>query len=158
MIKTGSKMDTSFRLSVVRDGNEETLPFSDLLTRPTVVSVYMKNNTSSCDIQNQQLAASWEWFDKKGVNVIAVSKDTCGSHKKYAQKLGASYILASDPDGLFSNATDSIVTKSMYGKSYEAPSRSAFFIGTDGTVLGVIEKVTPKEHAEELKRLVESAG
>lgn len=151
-------MDASFTLSVVRGGQEEAVPFSELLNRPTVVSVYMKNNTSSCDIQNQQLAVAASWFDAKGVNVIAISKDSCGSHKKYAEKLGASYILASDPDYLFSKATDSIVTKSMYGKSFEAPSRSAFYIGTDGTILGVIEKVTPKEHAEELKRLVEEVG
>ena len=46
--------------------------------------------------------------------------------------------------------------KEMYGKVYEAPSRSAFIIDTDGTILGVIEKVNTKAHAEELKELVES--
>ena len=44
----------------------------------------------------------------------------------------------------------------MYGKVYEAPSRSAFVIDTDGTILAVIEKVNTKAHAEELKELVES--
>ena len=42
----------------------------------------------------------------------------------------------------------------MYGKVYEAPSRSAFVIDTDGTILAVIEKVNTKAHAEELKDLV----
>jgi peroxiredoxin Q/BCP len=49
-----------------------------------------------------------------------------------------------------------MVEKKMYGKVYEAPSRSAFVIDTDGTILAVIEKVNTKAHAEELKELVES--
>ena len=31
---------------------KKTVNFADLLTRPTIVSVYMKNNTGSCDKQN----------------------------------------------------------------------------------------------------------
>ena len=101
------------------------------------------------------LAEEADWFDKKGYNVVAISKDTCGSHKRYADKQGINYILASDPEYKFSEATDSIVEKSMYGRTFTGPSRSAFVIGIDGTILGAIEKVTPKEHAVELKELIE---
>ncbi len=155
MIKRGEKMDTSFELEFVRNGVIEKHPFSELLDRPTIVSVYMKNNTSSCDKQTLSLANHAEWFEKRGIQLIALSKDTCNSHKKYADKIGLSYVLASDPDSRFSEATGSIVEKSMYGKTYLAPSRSAFYLDTDGTVLGIIEKVTPGEHAEELQALIE---
>ncbi len=154
MIKTGEKITTSFELKVVRNGEEKTVQFSELLDRPTIVSVYMKNNTGSCDKQNSSLVADQEKFADKGVNLIAISKDTCGSHKKYAEKHGINYILASDPELYFSKATDSIVEKQMYGKSYEGPSRSAFYIDTDGTVLGIIEKIDPKNHASELLELI----
>jgi peroxiredoxin Q/BCP len=154
MIQIGSRIDTSITLSVVRDGQEETLPLSALLSRPAIVSVYMKNNTSSCDIQTCELQSIAAEFEAKGIQLIALSKDTCGSHRRYAEKHGFTLILASDPDDLFSKAADSIVEKSMYGKSYLAPSRSAFHLDTDGTVLGVIEKVEPKRHAEQLKSLV----
>ena len=87
---------------------------------------------------------------------MALSKDTCGSHRKYADKQGISFSLLSDPEHAFAKATHSMVEKKMYGKVYEAPSRSAFIIDTDGTILGVIEKVNTKAHAEELKELVES--
>lgn len=156
MIKSGSKIKTDFTLKVVKDGGEQEILFSDLLDRPTIVSVYMKNNTGSCDKQTSSLATDWDWFDDKGYNVIAISKDTCGSHKRYAEKNEISYILASDPDYKFAEATDSIVEKSMYGKTFTGPSRSAFVISQDGTILGIIEKVTPKEHAAELKELIES--
>jgi len=156
MIETGKKIDTDFTLDVVKNGEEETVAFSDLLDRPTIVSVYMRNNTSGCDKQNKSLAKHADWFDKKGYNLVAVSKDTCGSHKNYAEKLDINYILASDPDYKFANATDSVVEKKMYGNTYEAPSRSAYVIDTDGTVLGIIEKVNTKDHAQELKELIEN--
>ena len=156
MIETGKQIDTTFTLNIVKNGEEKVVPFSELLNRPAIVSVYMRNNTGGCDKQNASLAEEAEWFDKKGYNLIAISKDSCGSHKKYAEKMTISYTLASDPEYAFSKATDSIVEKKMYGKTFEAPSRSAFVIDTDGTVLGIIEKVNTKAHADELKELVET--
>ena len=158
MIEKGKKIDTGFSLKVVENGEEKEVVFSELLSRPAIVSVYMRNNTSGCDRQNKSLAEHASWFDEKGYNLIALSKDTCGSHKNYAEKLGINYVLASDPDFEFSKATDSIVEKKMYGKTFDAPSRSAFVIDTDGTVLAIIEKVDTKAHAEELKELVEGLG
>jgi peroxiredoxin Q/BCP len=154
MIETGKKIKTDFTLNVVKDGEEKEATFSELLDKPTIVSVYMKNNTSSCDRQTLDLANESEWFGKNGFNLIALSKDTCGSHKRYAKKQGIDFVLASDPDYKFAEATDSIVEKKMYGKTFEAPSRSAFVIDTDGTILASIEKVDTKAHAEELKALV----
>lgn len=156
MITTGDKIDLNFDVDVVQNGEQRALNFKELTDRPSVVSVYMKNNTSGCDKQNRSLAEHADWFDKKGYNLIAISKDTCGSHKRYAEKLEASYTLVSDPDYKFARATDSIVEKKMFGKTFAGPSRSAYVIDSDGTILGVIKKVNTKAHAEELKELIES--
>lgn len=155
MIRTGEKMDTAFTIRIVGNGEEREVRFEDLLDRPVIVSVYMRNNTSGCDRQNRSLVEEAEWFDQRGFGLIALSKDSCGSHKRYAEKLGIRYLLASDPDFQFARATDSIVKKKMYGKTFEAPSRSAYVIDRDGTVLGIIEKIDTKNHADELKELVE---
>ncbi|MBL6826145.1 MAG: redoxin domain-containing protein [Bacteroidetes bacterium] len=156
MISVGEQINTNFTVKAVHEGQEQEVLFSELLTNPTIVSVYMKNNTGSCDKQTASLAEHASWFADKGYQLMALSKDTCGSHKKYADKQGISFTLLSDPDHAFANATQSMVEKKMYGKVYEAPSRSAFVIDTDGTILAVIEKVNTKAHAEELKELVES--
>jgi peroxiredoxin Q/BCP len=156
MVEVGDKIKTDFTLNVVQGGEEKEVQFSDLLDRPTIVSVYMRNNTGGCDKQNKSLADEADWFDEKGYNLVAISKDTCGSHKNYAEKLDISYTLASDPDFKFAEATDSVVEKKMYGKTFNSPTRSAYVIDTDGTVLGIIEKVNTKAHADELKELVES--
>lgn len=154
MIKVGQKIKTDFELKIVRDSEKKVVQFSELLDRPAVVSVYMRNNTESCDNQNISLVSVQEQFESKGVNLIAVSKDTCNSHKKYAEKHGINYILASDPELLFAQATDSIVEKKMYGNTYMGPSRSAFYIDKDGTVSGIIEKINSKNHATELLELI----
>jgi len=156
MIDTGTQIDTDFTLDIVRDGEEQTVTFDDLLERPTIFSVYMRNNTSGCDKQNKSLAEHADWFDEQGYNLVAISKDSCGSHKNYAEKLGINYILASDPDYKFGEATDSVVEKQMFGNKYEAPTRSAYIIDTDGTVKAIIEKVNTKDHASELKDVIKN--
>lgn len=156
MIEVGQKIDTGFSLDIVQDGEEQTVKFSELLERPTVVSVYMRNNTSGCDKQNKSLAEHSDWFDEHGYNLVAISKDTCGSHKNYAEKLGINYVLASDSEYKFAEAVDSVVEKQMFGNKYEAPTRSAYVIDTDGTVKAIIKKVNTKDHASELKELIEN--
>lgn len=155
MIETGQQIDTDFSLDVVRDGEEETVSFNELLDRPTIVSVYMRNNTSGCDRQNESLAEHADEFDKRGYNLLAISKDSCGSHKNYAKKMNISYTLASDPEYTFAEATDSVVEKKMFGNTFDAPTRSAYIIDTDGTVVGIIKKVDTKNHASELHDLLD---
>jgi peroxiredoxin Q/BCP len=156
MIQPGQKLNTAFALKIVRDGEAAEVAFADLLTRPTIVSVYMRNNTGACDKQNDSLAASAGEFSKRGYNLVALSRDTCGSHKKYAAKKGIAYVLASDPDDLFAQAADAIVEKSMYGRSYQGPARAAFVIGADGTVLAVAEKTDAANHAAQLHALLDT--
>ena len=65
-------------------------------------------------------------------------------------------MLASDPGDLFAQAADSIVEKSMYGKTYFGPARAAFVVDTDGTVLAVAEKVDTADHAAQLRGLIQA--
>ena len=154
MISKGKKLRAKFKLKIVQDGAVREVVFADLLTRRTIVSVYMKNNTGSCDKQNDSLAAHAVEFDRAGYNLVALSRDTSGSHLKYAVKKKISYVLASDPGDLFAQAADSIVEKSMYGKTYQGPARAAFVLDQDGTVLAVAEKVDTADHAAQLRALI----
>ena len=154
MISKGKKLRAKFKLTIVQDGAVREVVFADLLTRRTIVSVYMKNNTGSCDKQNDSLAAHAAEFDRAGYNLVALSRDTSGSHLKYAVKKKIPYVLASDPGDLFAQAADSIVEKSMYGKTYQGPARAAVVLDQDGTVLAVAEKVDTADHAAQLRALI----
>jgi peroxiredoxin Q/BCP len=158
MIAVGQKIPSDFTLQIVREGAPATVVFRDLLTQPTIVSVYMKNNTPGCDRQTESLAAHAEELSALGYQVIALSRDTCGSHMKYAAKKGIAYTLASDPTDAFARATDSVVEKSMYGKTYQGPARAAYVLAPDGTVQAVIAKVDTQDHAGQLKAVLAELG
>ena len=154
MISTGQKIDTGISLEVVQNGETRTTTVQALLDRPTIFSVYMKNNTGSCDKQNDSLVASAAEIDGLGYNLVAISKDSCKAHLNYATKKGIPYTLASDPDNAFTQAVDGMVEKKMRGKTYMGPARAAYIIDTDGTVQAVIEKIKSAEHGPELISLL----
>jgi len=154
MIAVGQRLNLDFNLKVVQGAIEREVSFESLLTRPTIVSVYMRNNTPGCDRQNESLVSHAAEFDEAGYNLVAVSRDACGSHQKYSAKQGIDDVLASDPEDRFAIATDSVVEKSMYGRKFTGPARAAYGIARDGTVLAVVPKVDPKDHAEQLRAVL----
>lgn len=156
VIKAGERIDTSTPLTIIHKGEVKSVALSDLLDKPLVFTVFMKCNTPSCDRQVQGLTDNAEFLTAKGFNVMAVSRDGVKSLTRYAEKTGIPYILASDPDSLVPKATNSIVEKQMYGRTFEGPARSAYVIGTDGTVLTVIESVETRHHGEEILKAIES--
>ena len=155
MISPGQKIDGRFRLKVVIAGKPKEVEFAELLTRPTIVSVYMKNNTPTCDRQTDALRAHAEEIERAGFNLIALSRDTCGSHGRYATAKGIHFVLASDPDDRFAHAVDAMIPKKMYGRSYIGPARSAYVIDRDGTILAVIEKIDAENHGAQLKAIID---
>ena len=154
VIVTGAKLETDFVLRIIRDNKISEITLRELLKSKTIVSVYMRNNTPSCDRQVKDLVQQAAEFERLGCQLIGLSRDSANSQLKYAQKNYIPFTLASDPNDLFSKAADSIVTKSMYGRTYQGPARAAFLLDKDGTVLGVIEKVDTKKHADELLSLI----
>ena len=150
MISPGASPDLSFTVKTVSDAKTVEAPFSRLIDGPTVVSVYMRNNTSACDKQTASLVAHTAEIAAAGWKILAVSRDTCASHAKYAAKIGAAFTLVSDPEDKLSNAFDAIVEKSMYGKKYRGPARAAYLLDAKGVVLAVIPKVDAPAHGEQV--------
>ncbi len=150
MLTIGKKPKLSFKIDAFIDGKAVKLPFSDLIDGPTLVSVYMRNNTSSCDKQTAELDKNHKHIDKQGFKTVVVSRDTCTSHAKYAAKHGFDFTLVSDPEDLFSKAMDAVVEKSMYGKKYFGPSRAAYLFDGNGKLIGLIPKVEAAEHGQQV--------
>lgn len=153
MVKKGDSIDLDLPVKAVVDGEKWEGKLSELVARPTIISVYMRNNTDSCDTQARQLQEVADELDRLGVGLIGLSKDTPGSHLKYAGKLGLSFPLVSDPEHSFSEACDALVEKKMYGRTFMGPTRSAYYLSPQGQVLGVVEAVVPQRHGEQLLSL-----
>lgn len=156
MISAGQKLDLGLRLKAVQAGAAREITLGNLLRRRTIVTVYMKNNTPGCDRQVASLTAQADEFDRAGYDLVALSRDTAGSHAKYMTAKTIPFTLVSDPDDVFARATDSLVEKSMYGRTFTGPARAAYVLEPDGTVLAVLEKVDPKDHAAQLRAVLAS--
>jgi peroxiredoxin Q/BCP len=150
MLPLGKKPKLTLKVDALVDGKPVNAPFASLLDGPTIVSVYMRNNTSACDKQAAEMDKNKQAILKQGFRLIAVSRDTCASHAKYAAKHGYKFTLVSDPEDQFSKALDAIVEKSMYGKKYLGPLRAAYLFDADGKLVGVIPKVEAAEHGKQL--------
>lgn len=156
MIAPGDKIDLSLPLAAVAAGQAKQVTLGDLLTRRTIVSVYMKNKTPSCDRQIDSLAAQAKELAAAGYDLVAVSRDTCGSHTRYAAAKNLPFTLVSDPKDSFARATDSLIEKSMYGRKFIGPARAAYVLERDGTVLAVVPQVDTANHAAQLRDAIKA--
>ena len=154
MVRPGDTLELDFPVKVVRDSIVHEVRFKDLLGRRTIVSVHMKNNTPSCDRQVASLVGSAAEFAEAGYEVLGLSRDTAGSHARYAAAKGISFPLVSDPTDQFARAADSLVQKTMYGRQFVAPARAIFVLERDGRVLAVAEKADTTNTPAQVRTLL----
>ena len=89
-------------------------------------------------------------FEKAGVTIAGVSRDSVESHKKFTTKYGLNFMLIADTDSSLCEAFGVIVEKNMYGKVTKGVQRSTFLIGPEGTIQKVWPKVSVDGHAREV--------
>lgn len=151
MLKPGTKPKLNFKVEALDNGKVLQKTMAEFLEgKATVVSVYMRNNTSACDKQTKELDKSQQLIAKQGFRIVSVSRDPITSHTKYAQKHGYHYTLIADPEDQFSKAMDAMVEKSMYGKKYIGPARAAYLFDPKGKLLRVIPKIDAAKHGEQI--------
>ena len=146
MIKEGMKA-LEFTLPD-KDGNQVSL--ADFLGKKVVVYFYPRDNTSGCTRQACAFAGAYGEFEKLGVTVIGISKDSVKSHQNFASKYELPFILLSDPELKAIQAYDVWKEKKMYGKVSMGVVRSSFIIDEKGMVEKVMEKVKPDTNAAEI--------
>jgi thioredoxin-dependent peroxiredoxin len=156
MISINERIDLTKTFKYTKDGVKNAGALQELCGERTVFTVYMKNNTSACDRQIEDLVEHYDDLRALGLTIVGLSKDSVGSHLKYAAAKEIPFALVSDPEKIFAQMTDSLVEKSMYGKKYLAPARAAYLVDAEGTVRGLISEVDPKNHAEQVRQLVQS--
>ena len=124
---------------------------SDFVGQKLVVFFYPKDNTPGCTTEAKDFTALKSDFDKAGVALLGVSKDSAKRHQNFIAKHGLKAPLATDAEerGL-SDALGIWTEKQMYGKTYMGMVRTTYLIGTDGKIAQVWNKVKVKGHAEEV--------
>lgn len=131
-----------------KDGNQVSL--SDFKGKKVVVYFYPKDNTPGCTRQACAFAGAYTQFEKLGVPVIGISKDSAKSHRNFAEKHELPFILLSDPELKAIQAYDVWKEKKLYGKVSMGVVRSTYIIDENGMIEKVMEKVKPDTNAGEI--------
>lgn len=146
MLKIGDKAP-NFTLSD-KDGKEVSL--SDFLGRRVVLYFYPKDNTPGCTRQACAFAGLYGEFEKRGVAVIGISKDSVASHIKFAEKYNLPFVLLADPERKAIEGYGVWQEKKMCGKVGMGVVRTTFIIDEGGKIAKIMEKVKPDTNAQEI--------
>lgn len=122
---------------------------SDFAGAKLVMFFYPKDSTPGCTTENKDFSALKSEFDKAGVALLGVSKDTPQRHRNFIAKQNLRAPLASDPEenGL-ADALGIWTEKKNYGRTYMGMVRTTYLVGADGKIAQVWNKVRVKGHAE----------
>lgn len=140
--------------SLPADSGED-VSLAALKGRKFVLYFYPKDNTPGCTTEAIDFSAKIGEFEKLGVTVIGVSRDSLKKHANFRDKHDLRVLLAADEDGTACEAFGVWVEKMNYGRKYMGIERSTFLIDGAGVIRNVWRKVRVKGHAD---AVLEAAG
>lgn len=139
----------------------ETVSLADFKGKPWVLFFYPKDMTPGCTTEACDFRDNLKAFEKLGVAVIGVSRDSVQRHVRFKEKYQLNFPLLSDHEETLCNTFGVLVEKSMFGKKYMGIERSTYLIDEKGEVVALWRKVKIKDHVAsvlaEAKRLFQKA-
>ena len=87
-------------------------------------------------------------FEKLGVTVIGVSKDSLESHARFRKKHKLKVALGSDPETKMAKDWGVWGEKSLYGRKYMGMERATFLVNAKGVIEQAWHKVKVPGHVE----------
>jgi len=113
-----------------------------------VLYFYPKDDTPGCTKEACAIRDSFDEFQKQGIVVLGVSKDSPASHVKFKQKYDLPFTLLSDPEQQ---------TIKAYGANGGFMTRRiTFIIDPEGTIAHIYPKVDPASHAIQIIRDIQN--
>ena len=131
-----------------KDGQGVSL--SDFRGKKIVLYFYPKDNTPGCTRQACAFAGLYGEFEKRGITVIGISKDSVSSHQKFAEKYNLPFVLLADPERQAIEAYGVWQEKKMCGKVGMGVVRTTFIIDEDFKIAKIMDKVKPDTNAQEI--------
>ncbi|MCI9120680.1 MAG: thioredoxin-dependent thiol peroxidase [Oscillibacter sp.] len=139
-----------------KDGNLVSL--AEFAGKKVVLYFYPRDNTPGCTRQACAFAENYGEFQRRGVVVIGVSKDSAASHQRFAEKHGLPFLLLADSERTAIQAYGVWQEKKLYGKVSMGVVRTTFLIGEDGRIEKIMPKVKPDANAAEILAYLQETG
>ncbi|MCO6483783.1 MAG: thioredoxin-dependent thiol peroxidase [Flavobacteriales bacterium] len=131
-----------------QDGHAVSL--ADFKGRGLVLYFYPKDFTPGCTAEACSLRDGQARLREAGYEVLGVSPDTVGKHKRFAEKHGLPFRLLADPEKMVAKAYGVWGRKKFMGHAYEGILRTTFLIDGKGIIRHIIGKVRTGDHADQV--------
>jgi peroxiredoxin Q/BCP len=115
---------------------------------------YPKDMTPGCTQESCDFRDHWTTFQKQGVEVIGISKDSQATHQKFKTKHQLPFPLLVDDEGEVCEAYGVINKKSLFGNTFLGITRSTFLIDEQGLIQALWRKVKVKGHVEQILNVI----
>jgi len=115
-----------------------------------VIAWFPKAFTGGCTKQCKSMHEHGDVIRAYDVAYFTASVDDAETNKKFAESLGVDYPILSDPDKSAAKAFGVLMPE------YGVANRWTFYIGADGTILYVDDKVKPATAAEDVAARLEA--
>jgi peroxiredoxin Q/BCP len=158
MARAGGELsagDKAPAFKIETDGGE-TISSSALKGAPYLVYFYPKDDTSGCTKEAIDFSQNLKKFDKLGVTVLGVSKDSVESHAKFRKKHKLKIALGSDPGTKMANDWGVWGEKTLYGRKYMGMERATFLVDGKGVIQQAWRKVKVPGHVEAVLKAAET--
>src|ERR1700750_622000 len=135
-----------------QDGKEVSL--TDFKGKPVVLFFYPRADTPGCTLESCGFRDAFEQFQKAGIVVLGIYRDTVKAQKKFKDKYKLPYDLLADHEMELINRYDLIKPKNMYGKLVKGVKRTTYLIGPDQRLVHTFEEVKPEGPADAVLALL----
>ena len=150
MLKTG---DTAPDFTLP-DQNGEEVTLSDLRGETVVLYFYPRADTPGLHNAGVRHPRSPRVLRRRRRARARDLPDQVKAVAKFAGKFDLNFTLLADADHAVADEYGTWVEKSMYGKKYMGVQRATFVIDAEGKIANVIEKASPKTHADDVLALL----
>jgi thioredoxin-dependent peroxiredoxin len=129
--------------AINQDG--KAVKLTDYAGRPMLIFFYPKDDTPGCTKEACALRDSYTRYQKQGIVVLGVSRQSPESHKAFIAKHRLPFDLLSDEDGSFAKAFG-VKSIPVFGWL----KRQSVLLDAEHKVVKFFDDVDPVKHAEEV--------
>ena len=131
----------------LKDQDDTTRTLADFAGTWLVLYFYPKDDTPGCTVEACSLRDANDDLIDLGAQVVGISKDNTGNHRRFKTKHKLNFTLLSDPNGEAIKAYGAW-GKKMFGQ--EGILRKTFIISPTGEIKKTYGRVTPLDHGDQV--------
>jgi len=136
----------------------KTVSLADFKGKKLVIYFYPEDGTPTCTVQACNLRDHFGLLKNAGFEVLGISPDDVGKHKKFEDKYELPFTLIADPEHTIIDKYGVWGEKQLYGRKYMGLHRTTFVLDEQGIIRKIFLKPKSKQHAEEILQSWQQLG